>query len=81
MNKCLECGDPTPRHGFRNTYETVVGTVVFVSCNEGYNLLGDAILTCQSDKSWTDIPTCEIIGNCCSLYPSKSILAHHTATE
>ncbi|XP_053387695.1 uncharacterized protein LOC123541782 [Mercenaria mercenaria] len=59
--KLIDCGDPSPANGARNSTETANGTVVQISCDKGYNLSGDALITCQPDDTWTDYPTCEII--------------------
>ncbi|XP_053374890.1 deleted in malignant brain tumors 1 protein-like [Mercenaria mercenaria] len=59
--KLIGCGDPTPSHGIKNSNETTNGTVILISCDKGYTLSGNASITCQSDETWSDIPTCEII--------------------
>ena len=55
----LDCGDPAPNNGQSDTPEgTTLGSVAGVSCNDGYVLSGDAILTCESGPVWSDIPSC-----------------------
>ncbi|XP_033126533.1 sushi, von Willebrand factor type A, EGF and pentraxin domain-containing protein 1-like, partial [Anneissia japonica] len=45
------------------TNETYGSTVTYV-CNTGYNLLGAASVTCQSDGTWSQsAPVCQVV-NC-----------------
>ncbi|XP_053398307.1 CUB and sushi domain-containing protein 1-like [Mercenaria mercenaria] len=55
----IDCGDPAPTNGQSDTPEgTTLGSVAGVSCNDGYVLSGDAILTCETGPKWSDSPTC-----------------------
>ncbi|XP_053387247.1 uncharacterized protein LOC123541978 [Mercenaria mercenaria] len=63
--KLIDCGDPTPENGFRNESDSTNGAVVNVWCKTGYTILGNAIIICQANESWTDSPVCEI--NDCGL--------------
>ncbi|XP_053386930.1 uncharacterized protein LOC123542087 [Mercenaria mercenaria] len=56
----IDCGDPTPDHGFSNASTTLNGTVVSVECYEGYSTVGDNIISCQENETWTDETGCEI---------------------
>ena len=54
-----DCGNPAPDNGQSDTPEgTTYGSVAGVSCNDGYVLSGDAILTCKSGPQWSDNSTC-----------------------
>ncbi|WAR28880.1 SVEP1-like protein [Mya arenaria] len=45
--------------------------VTFV-CKEGFTMIGDAIITCQANKSWTSLPSCAPV-NCTNVVlPSHS---------
>jgi len=46
-------------YGFLNTTQTAVGTTVKVTCAEGYMLIGQSVVRCQGDGTWSDVPTCE----------------------
>ena len=59
----VDCGDPTPVGGtlvsgndFTYTHSATV------ECSIGYNILGSPTITCQSDGTWTAIPTCIPLG-------------------
>lgn len=63
--KFIECGLPASiPHG---AYDLVNGTVGYLStviykCNEGYEMLGRAMLTCDIDERWNGPPPrCELI--------------------
>ena len=57
-----DCGDPAPQHGSVNSSATTNGTVVEVSCEDGYELLGEAVIMCQPSEEWTDNSSCAIKG-------------------
>ncbi|XP_071964677.1 CUB and sushi domain-containing protein 3-like isoform X2 [Antedon mediterranea] len=61
----VDCGDPgLPANGFRSGLTTTYNSVVSYICNTGYDIIGEQIITCQSDGTWTDnVPTCKIV-NC-----------------
>ncbi|XP_053386927.1 uncharacterized protein LOC123542089 isoform X2 [Mercenaria mercenaria] len=56
----IDCGDPTPEHGSSNATSTINGTIVSVECEEGYDMVGDDIISCQENASWTAVPVCKI---------------------
>lgn len=63
--KYIECGLPASiPHG---SYDLINGTVGYLSivkykCNEGYEMLGRALLTCDFDERWNGPPPrCEIV--------------------
>ncbi|XP_053387243.1 sushi, von Willebrand factor type A, EGF and pentraxin domain-containing protein 1-like [Mercenaria mercenaria] len=56
----IECSNPTPDHGFSNAFSTINGTTVSVECEEGYDLVGEDIVTCQENETWTYDPVCQI---------------------
>ena len=41
---------------------TTYGEVAILSCSTGYSLNGSTFVTCQTDGSWSTLPTCDIIG-------------------
>ena len=48
-----------PLNGYLSSSATVSGTVVEVTCNEGYLLEGERELVCQSSGSWSNsVPFC-----------------------
>ncbi|XP_052245910.1 IgGFc-binding protein-like [Dreissena polymorpha] len=55
-----DCGDPTPDHGTVNTTVTTYGTVVKISCNNGYVLSGENIIKCNADSDWSASATCNL---------------------
>lgn len=63
--KFIECGLPASIP--QGSYELVNGTVGYLStviykCNEGYEMLGRAMLTCDIDERWNGPPPrCELI--------------------
>lgn len=62
---CLaDCGKLSPTGGTASTPKgTTYGEVAIVSCEAGYTLNGTAFITCQSNGTWSDMPTCDIKGN------------------
>ncbi|XP_052777286.1 uncharacterized protein LOC128214704 isoform X2 [Mya arenaria] len=57
----IDCGDPTPEYGSSNATTTGNGTIVLISCDEGYTLEGSAIISCQENDIWTDSTICNIV--------------------
>ncbi|XP_052274481.1 uncharacterized protein LOC127874294 isoform X2 [Dreissena polymorpha] len=55
------CGDPTPKNGAVNGTSFYFNDVVSVSCEYGYSLTSEAIITCLSNRRWTDNPMCNIV--------------------
>ena len=62
LSSAINCGDPgTPRNG---TKGRVVGAFdykgyVQYSCNKGFVLEGEAIITCEANQRWSDrVPVC-----------------------
>lgn len=71
--KCaiLDCGDATPSSGFSNPDITVYGTVVSLTCSNGYSINGASVIECQSDGSWNGSATCDPAGTVsnCTVLP------------
>ena len=60
-NKCPDLG--LLENGNRSTSLRSFGTVVDYSCNDGYQLVGEQTLTCNTDRSWNaSSPSCH--GKC-----------------
>ncbi|XP_033125717.1 CUB and sushi domain-containing protein 3-like, partial [Anneissia japonica] len=59
----VNCGDPgTPTNGEKNGSDETYGSTVTYVCDNGYNLIGTAMVTCQSDGTWSNsTPTCQIV--------------------
>ncbi|KAH3747325.1 hypothetical protein DPMN_181750 [Dreissena polymorpha] len=59
--KCelIDCGNPTPTKGLVNSSETTVNAVVSVSCENGYIMYGDSVITCLRNGTWSGYPKCD----------------------
>ena len=58
------CPDPAPGNGSAIfPHGTSVGDSAVISCDTGYILQGDSYIACRDDGSWSDTPTCLLIGN------------------
>ncbi|XP_033098555.1 CUB and sushi domain-containing protein 3-like [Anneissia japonica] len=59
----INCGDPgTPTNGGKNGSDETYGSTVTYVCDNGYNLIGTAMVTCQSNGTWSNsTPTCQIV--------------------
>ena len=58
-----DCGDPAPTHGSAVTPEgTTLGEMAFISCEDGYTLVGVSPITCQDDLQWSSSPACVLKG-------------------
>ena len=57
----VDCGSlPRPANGAVSLTNTTYNSVATYSCNDGYNLMGDATRTCLASGSWSGTaPTCE----------------------
>ena len=54
-----ESGQVTFTPGVVMTLETGLDAIANYTCNEGYDLVGDAMRTCQADEQWTGTePNC-----------------------
>ncbi|XP_066267607.1 uncharacterized protein [Branchiostoma lanceolatum] len=65
-----QCWDPgMPSNGTRDNNDNFAsGQTVSYTCVDGYQLLGTANITCQSNGTWSDAtPTCKHRGISCSL--------------
>lgn len=59
FNCPVDCGDPAPVNGQAASPDgTTLNAVVLVSCNDGYTLVGDSLLTCLSTAEWSESPLC-----------------------
>lgn len=61
----VDCGSPgIPRNGLVDAASTSFRSVATYSCNEGYELVGEASRVCGSDREWSgSIPSCSPV-NC-----------------
>lgn len=57
----VDCGDPTPLNGAADFSDTILGHTANISCDKGYDLIGDSSTTC-TENGWHNPPTCEIQG-------------------
>ncbi|XP_053398439.1 sushi, von Willebrand factor type A, EGF and pentraxin domain-containing protein 1-like [Mercenaria mercenaria] len=53
-----DCGDPTPMNGTRDSQVQTYNASVVITCDDGYEIIGSSPITCQSDGTWSDLPTC-----------------------
>lgn len=51
--------------GIRNSTGTTFGAVVEITCDTGYDINGDSVITCGEDGSWSSVVTCDIKGTIC----------------
>ena len=63
--ECVRIRCPVPRiplHGEQDIGSLVVGGRVIYQCNHGYKLIGNSVLTCLGNKTWSSmVPKCEKI--------------------
>jgi Sushi repeat (SCR repeat) len=57
-----DCGSPTPLSGSSNNNATTFNSTVTITCDSGYSINGKSVTTCQSDGTWTSLPTCDPSG-------------------
>lgn len=57
-----DCGILKPHNGSINSSSTNYGSVVKVTCDKDFKLIGDEIISCQITGIWSDRPKCELIG-------------------
>lgn len=57
-----DCGDPTPVDGTANITLTTYGAVVEITCEPGFDLSGPSVVSCTTDGTWSDNPTCNANG-------------------
>ncbi|XP_052784464.1 sushi, von Willebrand factor type A, EGF and pentraxin domain-containing protein 1-like isoform X2 [Mya arenaria] len=55
------CQPITIEHGYLNDSQTEIGSVVHVSCSDGYKVNGTAITICENDGSWSAEVVCELV--------------------
>jgi CUB/sushi domain-containing protein len=61
IGRCLP--PKTPIHGKQDINDLTVGGTVSFGCNHGYKMEGSKVLTCLSNKTWSDAaPHCTKIG-------------------
>jgi Sushi repeat (SCR repeat) len=62
----IDCKSPAPNNGTADSPKgTTYGEVAIVSCNEGYTRSGSAFITCLANGTWSEKPTCNIVGKTC----------------
>lgn len=56
----ISCEDIiVPSNGMSNTTDTVLGAIVYFSCEDGYRLLGSSSIQCQKNGLWSGLfPVC-----------------------
>ena len=70
-----------PEFGSVSIHETMIGSTADYSCEIGYELIGSATVTCQSDGTWSDSPPIcveskyySFCDSCTRYYPSSFIV-------
>ncbi|XP_053387261.1 sushi, von Willebrand factor type A, EGF and pentraxin domain-containing protein 1-like, partial [Mercenaria mercenaria] len=63
--KKVSCGHPTiPGNGSISRISgTTFQATASLECNEGFFIIGDAIINCLANGSWSDIPSCQQYDN------------------
>lgn len=62
MKSFVDCGNPAPENGKALLPSgTLLNATAAVSCNTGYEIKGDNMITCL-DTGWSDSPLCELLG-------------------
>ena len=57
---CRDIDVLPPENGKRVANDFSVGSTVTFSCNQGYELIGDTVSTCQTDRQWSRmVPICK----------------------
>ncbi len=56
----VSCSDPSiPTNGSRMGNEFKYQSIVYYTCDSGYELVGDDVIECQADQTWNgSLPTC-----------------------
>ena len=56
----VSCSDPSiPTNGGKMGNEFVYQSIVYYTCDSGYELVGDDVIECQADQIWNgSLPTC-----------------------
>ncbi|XP_053392183.1 uncharacterized protein LOC123551746 isoform X4 [Mercenaria mercenaria] len=55
------CSDPTPESGNVDDKNFQYGSVIEVTCIEGYKISGNSSIVCQANSTWSNIPVCDQI--------------------
>lgn len=60
----IDCEAPTVANAdpIETPKGTTFGEVAIISCQAGYFIDGNSFVSCQSDGSWSNLPTCNITG-------------------
>jgi hypothetical protein len=79
----VDCGAPQPPANGGVAYTTTThGSTATYSCDSGYDLVGSATVTCQTDGTWSDAPpSCDPVD--CGTpdpAPANGSLSHTTTT-
>lgn len=61
-NSNSDCGQPDLLHGSVEVGDTAFKSSGNVTCDEGYSLIGQNIVTCQGDGTWSFNVSCQIAG-------------------
>lgn len=69
VHVCLAISCPNvsvPRNGSVNSTDTILGTVLHFTCDNGYSLVGTSSIQCQKDGQWSGVfPLCLLINIDC----------------
>ncbi|XP_058886297.1 sushi, von Willebrand factor type A, EGF and pentraxin domain-containing protein 1 isoform X1 [Acipenser ruthenus] len=72
----IKCKDPgPPEFGHANGSIYMVGSEVIFSCEEGYQLIGTAQITCSETGTWSDlIPYCQAVSCDSPTVPDNAVM-------
>ena len=58
----LACYSPKPDHGAIDHANFTFTSNITVTCDDGYELTGDKVISCKANGQWTDQPQCTPVG-------------------
>ncbi|XP_041117630.1 sushi, von Willebrand factor type A, EGF and pentraxin domain-containing protein 1 isoform X2 [Polyodon spathula] len=72
----IKCKDPgTPEFGHTDGSVYMVGSEVIFSCNEGYQLIGTAQISCSETGTWSDLtPYCQAVSCDSPTVPENAVM-------
>ncbi|XP_053390246.1 uncharacterized protein LOC128553151 isoform X2 [Mercenaria mercenaria] len=56
MVSCQDCENPIPKNALANSTNFEYGSVIEITCNTGFTLVGKSLIVCQTGGSWSATP-------------------------